>query len=179
MTRKIVFFCFITLIGFSCKKSKEVSNLPKENTEVPIHVSSDEGKKWNVFGVQITGKILSDQSNDEYSVIVTETPAKGGPPMHTHTHEDELFYILKGNFIFNCGDKKISAKKGDFIRLPRGIPHNFVNIDTVTGITMNTITPGGFENFFNDVAKVSKDKTLTKQKVDSLAHSYGVTFIKN
>ncbi len=130
------------------------------------------------MGVKIVGKILSSQTNDEYSVIISETPPNQGPPLHVHKNEDELFYILKGNYVFNCGSEKIEAKEGDFIKLPRGIPHTFVNMDSVVGITMNTITPGGFENFFNETSKESKENKLTKNKIDSIANKYGVSFVK-
>lgn len=177
--QKTLVFVLLILVNYSCKNNIKPPSVEKNETTNPIYVSSDQGKQWNVFGVKIAGKILSDQTNGEYSIIVTETPPNGGPPMHIHTNEDELFYILKGNYVFNCGDEKIEVRQGDFIRLPRGIPHNFVNTDSITGITMNTITPGGFENFFNDISKASKNNTLSKSEVDSIANTYGVKFIKN
>ncbi|OEK08078.1 hypothetical protein A8C32_15845 [Flavivirga aquatica] len=143
-----------------------------------MHVIKDEGKKWNILGMKIIGKILSNETNGKYSVIVTETQPKGGPPMHIHTNEDELFYILKGNYEFYFGDKSIKAKQGDLIHLPKGIPHSFKNTDSILGITMNTITPGGFEGFFDDIANLSKRSKPTKLKIDSIASIYGVKFVK-
>ena len=93
-------------------------------------------------------------------LLLLKPPPNGGPPMHVHSKEDELFYILEGNYIFNCGDKKIHVSRGDLIRLPRGVPHSFVNVDSITGITMNTITPGGIEYFFDDIAVASENKIL-------------------
>ncbi|MEW7278599.1 cupin domain-containing protein [Aquimarina sp. 2201CG1-2-11] len=121
---------------------------------------------------------MSDQTDGEYSVIVTETPPNGGPPMHVHTHEDELFYVLKGNYTFLYGNEVIYAKQGDFIRLPKGVPHRFINKDTITGVTMNTITPGGFENFFIEISKYSEAGTLSKPVIDSIAGKYGIEFLK-
>ncbi len=43
---------------------------------------------------------------------------------------------------------------------------------------MNTITPGGFENFFNEISKESEANKLTKYKIDSIANKYGVSFVK-
>ncbi|WP_103070385.1 cupin domain-containing protein [Aquimarina sediminis] len=177
--QKTLLFAVILIVNNSCKHHKEPHTSEKGKTDIPVHISSDQGKEWNVFGVKITGKILSNQTNGDYSTIITETPPNGGPPVHVHKNEDELFYVLKGSYIFKCGDKKIEAKQGDFIRLPRGIPHSFINIDTITGITMNTMTPGGLENFFNDIAKASENSKLAKHEVDSIANTYGVKFIKN
>jgi len=176
---KKLFFFLLILSCYNCKENK-VSTVTKNNktTDIPIYVSSSQGEEWDVLGVKITGKILSDQTNGDYSVIITETPSQGGPPLHVHKNEDELFYILKGNYLFNCGEKKIQAKQGDIIRLLRGVPHSFINTDTIVGISMNTITPGGFEIFFKDISKNSKVNTLTKHKIDSIANNYGVTFVK-
>ncbi len=177
--QKSLLFVLLILSGYCCKEHKETPSVKdNEISNHPIYVSSEEGKEWDVLGVKITGKVLSNQTNGEYSVIITETPSKGGPPLHVHENEDELFYVLKGNYIFNCGNKEIKAKEGDFIRLPRGIPHNFVNTDTIVGITMNTITPAGFENFFDDISKSSKTKKLEKHEIDSIANKYGVRFVK-
>jgi len=154
-------------------------NNHKEKSVKNIHVSATKGKEWNVFGVKIIGKVLSEDTHGKYSVIITETPPNGGPPLHIHTHEDELFYVLKGNYEFFYGDKKMSAQMGDFIQLPKGIPHRFINKDTITGITMNTITPGGFEYFFDDIAEFSKVQRLSKPIIDSIANTYGIKFLKN
>jgi len=177
--QKTFLFILLLLFSYSCKNSESTPPIVNDiNSDNSIHISSEKGEIWNVLGVKITGKILSNQTNGEYSIIITETPSNGGPPMHVHKNEDELFYILKGSYIFNCGNKKIQAKQGDIIRLPRGIPHNFVNTDTITGVTMNTITPGGFENFFQEISKSSEVSNLTKQEIGSIANKYGVTFVK-
>jgi len=171
MTRKIALLFLLIFAVYACGNHQDK---PVKN----IHVSATKGKEWNVFGVKIIGKVLSEDTNGNYSVIITETPPNGGPPLHIHTHEDELFYVLKGNYEFFYGAKKVLAKKGDFIQLPKGVPHRFINTDSITGITMNTITPGGFENFFDDIANYSKKQPLTKPKIDSIANTYGIKFLK-
>ncbi len=179
MFRGFVVCFLLVLVVCSCKRNTETEEKPKnKKVSNPIHVLSEQGKEWNIFGAKIIGKIMSEQTNGEYSVILTETPPDGGPPMHVHTHEDELFYVLKGNYMFHYGEKTIEAKEGDFIRLPKGVPHRFVNKDSITGITMNTITPGGFENFFVEISELSKKDNLSKPKIDSIATKYGITFLK-
>ncbi|SEB36726.1 Cupin domain-containing protein [Tenacibaculum sp. MAR_2009_124] len=173
--KQILFLSFFSILSLSCKNNQSGHH---HSNEKMIYVSSDEGEKWNLLGVKITSKILSSQSNGTYSVIITETPPEGGPPLHVHSNEDELFYVLKGKYTFTCGEKKMKAKQGDFIRLPRGIPHRFVNTDTITGITMNTITPGGFEKFFSEMAEASKNGRPSKSVINTIANKYGVKFVK-
>lgn len=170
--------CYMTVFFLSCQATSEkVTSSPKE-AQVPFMITPEAGKEWNVFGVKITGKVMSEQTNGKYSVIVTETPPQGGPPPHVHEHEDELFYVLKGNFVFYCGEKEMKAQEGSLVSLPRGIPHHFKNVDSTLGITMNTITPGGFEGFFETVANLSKKQKPSRAQIDSVAHLYGLSFIK-
>lgn len=143
-----------------------------------FHVAADAGKDWDVFGVKITAKVMSEQTNGEYAVIVTHTPPQGGPPMHVHQFEDELFYVLKGKYEFFCGDDKIIAEEGSLVSLPRGIPHRFSNVDSVEGITMNTITPGGFEGFFEDIAQLAEGGKPARNQIDSVALLYGMQFVR-
>ena len=130
------------------------------------------------FGLQIVGKIMSSETGGSYSVIQSTTPPNGGPPPHVHQNEDELFYVIKGTYEFSCGDKKQRAQKGSLIHLPKGIPHSFKNTGDTEGILLNTISPGGFENFFEEIDQLPKDKPLDRKKVSEIAGKYGLKFLK-
>ena len=38
---------------------------------------------------------MSSQTKGKYSVVESTTPAGGGPPLHVHDNEEELFYVLE------------------------------------------------------------------------------------
>ncbi len=42
---------------------------------------------------------------------------------HKHDNEDELFYVLKGQFDMEFRDKKITVKENEFLIVPRGVEH--------------------------------------------------------
>src|SRR5829696_5780795 len=42
---------------------------------------------------------------------------------HKHDHEDELFYVVKGNFRMELRDKNIDMYEGEFFIVPRGVEH--------------------------------------------------------
>ncbi|MFT3703072.1 MAG: cupin domain-containing protein [Agriterribacter sp.] len=80
--------------------------------------------------------------------LIRVTLRKGfEPPPHVHSREDESYFVLEGEIIYEAGDQRIHAKQGDYVHLPRLVPHRFKLItDTVTVLLF--ITPGGFENMF-------------------------------
>ena len=56
--------------------------------------------------------------------LVTQPPGIA-TPLHRHTNEDEAFYLLDGTMTYRAGDETYSLAEGDFIWLPRGMPHAF------------------------------------------------------
>jgi quercetin dioxygenase-like cupin family protein len=48
------------------------------------------------------------------------------PPPHVHTREDELFYVLEGEFDVYVGKEAFKVKTGECVFLPRFRPHAFV-----------------------------------------------------
>ena len=90
-----------------------------------------------------------EQTNDQFSLIYIEVYKGNEPPGHTHEREDENYYILEGSIRFWVGEKIIDAKAGDFIHLPKGIPHKFeLQSDRVKELMW--MTPSGLEKWFWD-----------------------------
>ena len=48
---------------------------------------------------------------------------KGEFVWHRHEAEDEMFYVLTGNFTMELRDRSILIKENEFIVIPRGVEH--------------------------------------------------------
>ena len=149
----------------------------EEIIEAPFWVDADAGISWKIFGLEIIGKVMSRQTSGKYAVVMSNTPPEGGPPLHVHQHEDELFYVLEGTYEFRFGEETVVVNPGDLVHLPRHIPHSFRNIGSEPGVTMNTITPGGFEQFFVEIDQLPKDQPLEPQQIAEIASRYGLQFL--
>ena|SRR5687767_12430073 len=89
------------------------------------------------------------QTNNSFALIYIEVHKGNEPPAHVHHNEDESYYILEGAIRFWIGNEIIDAKAGDFIHLPKGIPHKFeLQSDCVKELMW--ITPSGLEKWFWD-----------------------------
>jgi quercetin dioxygenase-like cupin family protein len=95
----------------------------------------------------VTLLTLSEETGGAFSLVKTVLRKGFEPPLHIHSREEESTYILDGEIIFEVGEQIIHAKKGDFIHLPRFVPHTF-RLVTETASTLLLITPGGFEEMF-------------------------------
>ena len=64
-----------------------------------------------------------EQTNNQFSLMYIEVHKGNEPPPHTHRNEDETFYILEGHIKFWVGDEVFEAGPGEFVHLPKNIPH--------------------------------------------------------
>jgi uncharacterized cupin superfamily protein len=80
-------------------------------------------------------------------------------PPHTHVHEDECSYVLKGELMCYVGGNVVVAPKGSYVIKPRGVPHAFYNGGTDNVRIMEILTPGEpFEGYFDEYEKIASRK---------------------
>jgi quercetin dioxygenase-like cupin family protein len=84
--------------------------------------------------------------------LVEVTLAPGNePPPHVHSREDELFYVLEGEFDVYVGEEAFKVETGECIFLPRFKPHAWVIRSPRLRILI-LLTPGGLEDAFRSMS---------------------------
>jgi mannose-6-phosphate isomerase-like protein (cupin superfamily) len=89
-------------------------------------VGDGAGEALWFLGSLVTIKVSGAQTDGRLSVVEFLNPPGFAPPMHRHTQEDEVFFLLAGTARFLCGDDVLAAGPGDVVLLPHGLPHTFV-----------------------------------------------------
>lgn len=51
----------------------------------------------------------------------------GGPALHIHYKDDEIFYVVSGEFLIQIDEEISLIKQGDTVFIPRGTKHTFAN----------------------------------------------------
>ena len=90
----------------------------------PYALQAGEGRTYR-YDIDFTVKAGELQPGRGAAVIEYTTRKGEEPPMHTHPAEDEVFYVLKGDLTFRCGDETFDVSDGGFIYLPLGIQHGY------------------------------------------------------
>ncbi len=81
----------------------------------PKVISSKEGTKFNIVGHEVTVKLHSGDGSDNYVFEMISPPGSGIPP-HVHQKEDEMIYILEGEFEVMVGGEVFKAASGDCLK---------------------------------------------------------------
>ena len=111
-----------------------------------------------------------------------ESKGEQGPPLHSHAHEDESFYVLSGQLEVTCDGSTRTAARGDFVHIPRGTFHTFRNTVTEGSRLLVILTPGNFAHLFREIGTSdvhdARDPLFLQQaqeKLLALSGAYGLT----
>jgi len=100
-----------------------------------------------------------------------------GAPLHRHSREDEISYVLEGTLTVQQGTRIEQAGPGGCIHKPKGVFHAFWNSGSEPVRFLEVIAPGGFEHFFEELATLATHRnSLDLVALAGLARGYGVEF---
>jgi len=128
-----------------------------------------EGEAWWLVGDHLTFKVGPEQTAGKYALAQTSIPPGGGPPPHVHHREDEMFFILEGEFAMTYGDQMLSGKAGEAFYLHKGIVHTFKNVGKTNGGMLVVAAPAGFESFVAECGTRCDEKTPVAPALDQVA----------
>ena len=93
-------------------------------------------------------KVSSKDTAGRLSTFYYSGQQKIGPALHAHLNQDEMFFVLEGEYVFQLGEEKQLLKAGDLIFLPRTVPHTWVQLSD-KGQMFYFLQPAGkMEEFF-------------------------------
>jgi mannose-6-phosphate isomerase-like protein (cupin superfamily) len=128
------------------------------------------------FGeVEILVKASADTTGGALTVFEENDPVD--TPLHVHEHEDELFYVLEGEHVFEVGDREHRAGPGELVFAPRGVPHSQRRVVPRKGRTLVLTVPGGLEGFFRELAEADRDGSLGPEAYARASARYGITWL--
>jgi mannose-6-phosphate isomerase-like protein (cupin superfamily) len=121
-----------------------------------VSAGSDREGKIRTVGVSnTTYKVLTADTSGAMFVMEQANEKKGGPPRHLHFSQDELFYVLEGEYFVEVGTERFHLKAGDCVLGPRQIPHAWAFVGNSRGRMLLSYSPAGrMEEYFNDREKI-------------------------
>jgi quercetin dioxygenase-like cupin family protein len=102
----------------------------------------------NPVGGIVTFKATGAETAGRLTTFESVIAPGDGPPLHVHAREDEVLYVLEGEFRFRLGDDVHDAPVGTTMFVPPGVPHCFQNAGDTPGRLLIVFTPSGMEHFF-------------------------------
>jgi mannose-6-phosphate isomerase-like protein (cupin superfamily) len=116
-------------------------------------VPADSAGRFDFGGFGVHWKIDAAASSGRFSIVHHPlAPRALAAPLHFHHREDEYSYVLQGQLGALLGDEVVTAEAGTWVFKPRRQWHTFWNAGDAPCEIIEVISPGGFEDYFREVA---------------------------
>jgi len=100
---------------------------------------------------------------------------KIGPSYHVHFDQDEIFYVVTGNYRFVVDGETLLMEPGDTIFLPRNIPHTWIQ-QSDEGKLIYFVQPAGkAEHFFRTMNNLKG--TPSKAQIEKIHEACGMKIV--
>ena len=123
---------------------------------IPVHSGEDRFGDHHGLGISHIDFKVTAQDNPNLFILENTFHHKGGPARHLHTDQDEWFYVIEGEFVFEVGQVRMRLQPGDSLLGPRNVPHVWAFDGDALGRILVAFTPAGkMEAFFREVTKIN------------------------
>jgi mannose-6-phosphate isomerase-like protein (cupin superfamily) len=122
------------------------------------------------------------RGENEADVAVVEhtlPPHTLAAPLHRHSHEDEISYVLEGEMTVLASDELSTVPAGESVVKGRDVWHTFWNAGDEPLRFLEIIAPGEFSEFFEEVAPLTPLDPSDEETIAEflgLGERYGVEF---
>ena len=132
----------------------------------------------NIVGEETLVKVSAQDSDGTLAFFHLVAPPMSGPPVHVHTREDELFYVLEGEIVFELDGERHTVRAGDMVYLRRGVVHAYQNFTNRDARLLIATTPGGFSDFFVELSAATPPGTVpAPDRLGAIGAKYGMTML--
>lgn len=104
-------------------------------------------------------KVAAQDTGTALSIFEYTGRDQGGPPLHIHLAQDEVFYVVEGEYLFQLGEEKFRATAGDTVFAPRQVPHTFAQVSAEGRMFYLYQPAGSMEAFFRESGELKGPPT--------------------
>jgi quercetin dioxygenase-like cupin family protein len=152
-------------------------------TPLPMQViAPGGGRAWWWFGQLAMVKASADETDGRYTLVEIAVPPHYATPLHRHDREDEAFWVLEGESLFEVGGETVDGPPGTYLVAPRGVPHR-LRAGALGARLLFLFTPGGFEQLIEATSVIASEPTIPPPDVTppddvaAIARRYGTEIL--
>jgi quercetin dioxygenase-like cupin family protein len=94
-----------------------------------------------------SGCLPGEDTGGKYCLLEVSLASRMSVPRHTHTREDEAYYVLSGELEVIVGGKFFTLRAGDTLMASRDIPHQLRNSGKAEITISSCARPPGSRSF--------------------------------
>ena len=142
-----------------------------------MHLNTREDSGFRFLGLPTLMRSTAESTGGAFGLMEHwSLPPGFASPYHTHSREDEAFYVLEGEMAFICDGVWHRGGPGTYVFGPRGLAHGFKVAGNSAARMLLLCSPGGFESFVMELSTPLGDSITPPDMARLLATAdkYGV-----
>jgi mannose-6-phosphate isomerase-like protein (cupin superfamily) len=160
------------------------STHPVTNDLVTVRRAGEAPVTW-ALGSLFEQLVSADRTAGALGATLVTQPPGLATPTHVHTRESEAWFVLDGTITYRAGTELVDLTAGDFIYLPRNVPHAFRIGGTTTARYFAITVPGGLMDMYDLVGEPAPQRRLPDGGIPAadvarwteLAPAYGLRIV--
>ena len=129
-------------------------------TDVVRHRPAGDGEAVWAMGSLFEMKLHSEETGGALGLAEVTQPPGVATPLHVHTREAEVFYVLSGTLTYEAGGELHQLSGGSTMYLPRGVPHRFRITGDMPARMLAMVFPGGLLDLYGEVGVPAGTRTV-------------------
>ena len=128
--------------------------------DVPVVRAAGSGTATWAMGALFERLVGADETGGRLWAAVVTQPPGSATPLHVHTREAEAWFLLEGELTYRVGEQTVQMRAGDFIYLPRDVPHAFRTNGTGPARILVLAVPGSLAGLYDEVGRPAAERAL-------------------
>jgi mannose-6-phosphate isomerase-like protein (cupin superfamily) len=139
-------------------------------------VKPEQALPIKAFGLDMRVLLPTEATGGVISVIMAWHKPGEGPPDHVHFSQEEMFFIVEGNYELTVGDQTAIVGPGTIVFIPRNVVHRFKNVGNTTACMLDWSLPGGQDHYFKAISELAAGGGFTGEKAMEISKKFDTHF---
>jgi mannose-6-phosphate isomerase-like protein (cupin superfamily) len=147
-------------------------------------MSGTDGKEFVLAGIVMKRLLSGEQTAGQFCLFENRSGGNTRTPIHIHAGDDETVHILEGELTAVLDGQPNRLTTGDSMFLPRGIPHQLVNMSGSPNRYILIGTPALFDRFVEEAGRERQPDEIvgppTSEEIERLRKAsprFGITLL--
>jgi quercetin dioxygenase-like cupin family protein len=125
-------------------------------------------------GTRATVLVSGDRTEGRLAIVEAIEHGGATHPVHVHSREDELVYVLEGRVRFYLDGAWIERGSGETLLLPRGSEHSHAVVSAARLLVV--LTPAGLEGYYRELGQPAAGPCVYQdaERLVVVAARYGI-----
>ena len=113
-------------------------------------MSDSDNREFVLAGIVMKRLLSGEQTAGQFCLLENKGGGNTRTPVHVHANDDETVYVIEGELTAVIDGRPRRLAVGESIFLPRGIPHQLVNMSGNPNRYILIGTPALFDRFVEE-----------------------------